>query len=63
MKILHEKDGQNAHSKVAQCCKGTINVCHGDDDVYTDAMALDGGILGGARPEIGKRLALQKHDE
>lgn len=26
-------------------------------------MPLDGGILGGARPEIGKRLALQQHDE
>lgn len=63
MQLGDKENRQDSDSEITKRGKCTVNVCHDDDDVDTDAVAFNLGIHGGSGPEIRDWLALQKHEE
>jgi hypothetical protein len=52
MKFGDQENRQNANCEITKRSKRTVDVCHDDDDVDTDAVAFNRWIQGGSGPEV-----------
>jgi hypothetical protein len=53
-----EENWQDSNGEIAKRGKCTVDICHDDNDVDTDAVTFDRGVQGGSGPEVRQRLAL-----
>jgi hypothetical protein len=58
-----KENRQNSNGEITECGECTVDVCHDDNDVDADAVALNLGVHGSSRPEVREWLALQEHEE